>query len=117
MRLELIAQSLGCRLEGDPNTEITGVAGIEEADDHQITFVSNRKYARHARTTGAGAIIVEEAFPALETPTLRTPNPYLTFARAIELFYQPPEPVCGIHPSAVVAASARIGAAATSPTS
>jgi len=113
VRLELIAQSLGCRLEGDPDTEITGVAGIEEADDHQITFVSNRKYARHARTTGAGAIIVDEDFPPLETPTLRTPNPYLAFARTIELFYQPPEPASGVHPSAVIAASARIGADAS----
>jgi len=113
VRLELIAQSLGCRLEGSPDAEITGVAGIEDARPHQITFVSNRKYARHAKTTRAGAVIVEDKFPALEVPTLRTANPYLAFARAIELFYQPPEPPAGADATARVAASAAIGADAS----
>lgn len=110
MRLELIAQSLGCLLQGSPDTEITGVAGIEEAEPTHITFVSNRKYARHARTTRAGAVIVEESFPTIATPTLRTSNPYLAFARAIELFYQPPEPAAGIDPTASIAVSAVVGA-------
>lgn len=109
MKLALIAQSLDCRLEGDPDTEITGVAGIEEADAHQITFVSNRKYARHARTTDAGAVIVADDFPELDTPTLRTSNPYLAFARTIELFYQAPKPAVGIHPTASLADSVVIG--------
>jgi len=109
VRLELIAQSLGCRLEGDGETEISGVSGIEDARENQITFVSNRKYARHARATRAGALIVGDDFPELETPTLRTSNPYLAFARAIELFYQPPEPPGGIDPTARIAPSAEIG--------
>jgi len=109
VRLELIAQSLGCTLDGNPDTEIAGVSGIEQAGPDQLTFVSNRKYARHARTTLAAAIIVGEDFPPLETPTLRTRNPYLAFARAIELFYQPPEPAAGIDRTARIAPSARIG--------
>lgn len=109
MRLSLIAQSLGCRLEGSPDTEIAGVAAIEVARPDQLTFISNRKYVRHAKTTRAGAIILDDDFPALPTPTLRTSNPYLAFARAIELFYQPPEPPAGIDPTARIAASARLG--------
>ena len=71
-----------------PTTEITGVAGIEEAAAGQITFVANPKYAAAAKTTAASAVIVSEDFPAISTGMLRSKNPYLAFARAIDLFYQ-----------------------------
>ncbi len=109
MKLGKIASTLGARLEGDAELEITGVAGIEEAGPGHITFVSNPKYAAAARTTKASAVIVADDFPALATATLRTSNPYLVFAGAIELFYQPPRYAPGIHPTAVVHPSARIG--------
>ncbi|MGH9602521.1 MAG: UDP-3-O-(3-hydroxymyristoyl)glucosamine N-acyltransferase, partial [Terriglobales bacterium] len=67
------------------------------------------KYASAARTTQASAVIVADDFPALAAATLRTKNPYLAFARAIELFYQPPRYAPGVHPTAVVHPSARIG--------
>jgi UDP-3-O-[3-hydroxymyristoyl] glucosamine N-acyltransferase len=109
MKLSALASSLGVRLEnGSPDTEITGVAGIETAGPGQITFISNRKYAAAARTTKASAVIVAEDFPAVSTAMLRSKNPYLDFARALELFYQPPEYVPGIHATAVVHRSARI---------
>ena len=109
MKLEKIADKLGCALTGDPNTEITGVSGIEEAGPSELTFVSNRKYAAAARTSRAGAILVAENFPKLATPTLRTPNPYLAFARSIELFYTPPQRTSNVDSTARVAASAQIG--------
>ena len=109
MKLEVIAEKLGCTLVGDPETEITGVSGIEEAGPDQLTFVSNRKYAANARTAQAGAILVTEDFPKLQTPTLRTPNPYLAFARSIELFYTPPQREANIDRTARIAASASIG--------
>ena len=109
MKLEVIAEKLGCALDGDPETEITGVSGIDEAGPDQLTFVSNRKYAANARTAQAGAILVTEDFPKLQTPTLRTPNPYLAFARSIELFYTPPQREANIDPTARIAASASIG--------
>ena len=64
--------------------DITGVAGIEQAGPGQLTFVANPKYAAAAKTTRASAVIVAEDFPALPTATLRTRNPYLAFARALE---------------------------------
>jgi UDP-3-O-[3-hydroxymyristoyl] glucosamine N-acyltransferase len=109
MKLGKIASTLGVRLEGDPELEVTGVAGIEEAGPGQITFVSNPKYAAAAKTTKASAVIVGDDFPALTAATLRTKNPYLTFARAIELFYEAPAYAPGVHPAAVVHPSARIG--------
>ena len=91
MKLAEIASALGATLEnGDPAAEISGVAGIEEASAGHITFVANPKYAAAARTTSASAVIVSEDFPAISTGMLRSKNPYLTFAKAIDLFYQAP---------------------------
>jgi len=110
MKLSEIASRLGARLEnGSPDTEISGVAGIEEAGEHQLTFIANRKYAAAARTTRASAVIVSEDFPAGAMAVLRSKNPYLAFARALEFFYQPPAYTPGIHPTAVVHPSAKIG--------
>jgi UDP-3-O-[3-hydroxymyristoyl] glucosamine N-acyltransferase len=109
MKLSAIVSALGVRLEnGSPDTEITGVAGIATAGPGQITFISNRKYASAARTTKASAVIVAEDFPAISAAMLRSKNPYLDFARALELFYQPPQYAPGIHATAVVHSSARI---------
>jgi UDP-3-O-[3-hydroxymyristoyl] glucosamine N-acyltransferase len=110
MKLADIATALGARLEnGSPDTEITGVSGIEEAGPGHLTFVANSKYASAAKTAKAGAVIVAENFPLIASPTLRSANPYLAFAKAIELFYQPPTYEPGIHPTAVIHPSAKIG--------
>jgi len=113
MKLSAIASALDVRLEnGSPDTEITGLNGIEQAGPGELTFVSNPKYAAAARTTKAAAVIVAEDFPAIPGAMLRAKDPYLTFARALEIFHQPLRYVPGVHPTAVVHASARIGAQA-----
>ena len=113
MKLSSIASALDVRLEnGAPDTEITGLNGIEQAGPGELTFISNPKYSAAARTTKASAVIVAEDFPAVPTAMLRAKDPYLTFARALELFHQPPPYAPGVHPTAVVHASARIGASA-----
>lgn len=110
MRLTQIASALGVRLEnGSPDTEITGVAAIEQAGAGQLSFVANPKYAAAARNTNASVVIVAEDFPALATAMLRSKNPYLSFAGAIALFHPAPKYVPGIHPTAVIHRSARIG--------
>ena len=113
MRLAQIASALGVRLEnGSPDTEISGVAGIKEAGPGQLTFVANPKYAGAARTTRASAVIVAEDSPAIPAAMLRSKNPYLDFARTIELFYQPPRYEAGVHATAVIHPSAKIGSRA-----
>jgi UDP-3-O-[3-hydroxymyristoyl] glucosamine N-acyltransferase len=111
MKLAQIASTLGATLTGnDPGElEITGVAGIEEAGPSQITFVANPKYALAAKSTRAAAVIVGRNFAEIAVPTLRCDNPYLAFARAIELFYQPPAYAPGVHPSAVIHPSVKLG--------
>ncbi len=112
MKLADLAQHLGATLQGDPATAITGVAAIETAGPGELTFVANPKYATLARTTKASAVLVEPSFPEIPAATLRIENPYLAFARAIELFYQPPAYAPGVHPTAVVAPTAKLGAKA-----
>src|SRR5271169_3613702 len=110
MKLAEIASVLGATLEnGDPEAEITGVAGIEEAATGQITFVANPKYAAAAKSTSASAVIVSEDFPAITTGMLRSKNPYLAFARAIDLFYKAPAYSAGVHPTALIAPTAKVG--------
>lgn len=109
-RLGELAHLLNAELHGgDPLTEIDGVAGIEEAGPHQLTFVANPRYAALARTAHAGAILVEPEFGEIDTPTLRTRQPYLAFARAIELFYHPPAYAPGIDPTARIASTVTLG--------
>jgi UDP-3-O-[3-hydroxymyristoyl] glucosamine N-acyltransferase len=108
VKLSEIAQRLNARLDGS-DCDITGVAGIEQAQPGHLTFVNNPKYASAAKTTKASAVIVDENFPAISAATLRTKNPYLLFARSISLFYQPPKYTPGINPTASISASAKIG--------
>ncbi len=105
-----LAARLGAELHGDPAALINGVAGIEEAAPGDVTFVSNPRYARLARTTRATAVLVEPTFPEVPAATLRLANPYLAFARALALFKQPPAYPPGIHPTAAISETATIGA-------
>ncbi len=110
MKLSAIASALNLRLEnGSPDTDITGLNGIEQAGPGELTFVSNPKYGAAARTTRASAVIVSENFPAIPAPMLRAKDPYLSFAQALELFHAPLRYEPGVHPSAVVHPTAKIG--------
>ena len=115
MRLSEIAARLDCVLKGDGDVDITRVVGIEDAGTGHLTFVSNPKYAAKARTTGASAVIVSPDFPDIPAATLRSGNPYLAFARAVELFYEAPrqdqriDATARIDPSAAIGEGASIG--------
>ncbi|MGB2665120.1 MAG: UDP-3-O-(3-hydroxymyristoyl)glucosamine N-acyltransferase [Candidatus Acidiferrum sp.] len=115
MKLQEIAHKLGCHLEGDPSTDIKGVAGIDHAGAGQLTFLANRRYLPLLKTTRASAVLVEDGVKleredGLEPlAALRSANPYLAFAQALELFYAAPVYAPGVHATAIVAASAKIG--------
>src|SRR5947209_4959488 len=99
MKIGEIAARLGCTVHGDTELDITGVAGLEYANPDQITFLANPKYAPRVKHTRAGAILVTEPVETQIT-SLISANPYLDFARTLEMFYQPPAPARGIHPLA-----------------
>jgi UDP-3-O-[3-hydroxymyristoyl] glucosamine N-acyltransferase len=108
MKLSEIAHHIGAELDGE-DVEITGVAGLGEADSTQMTFLANRLYTPQVYTTRAAAIILSPDFGPCPIPSLRHLNPYLAFAQAIELFYQPPSPPPGIHPAAVIHQTVQLG--------
>jgi UDP-3-O-[3-hydroxymyristoyl] glucosamine N-acyltransferase len=109
MKLSGIATALGCELMGDGNVEIAGVAGMEQAGPSDLTFLANPKYAHKVKQTRAGAVLVARAIDGLNAAQLISSNPYLDHARALGMFYQAPRPPAGIHPTASVASTARIG--------
>ena len=114
MKLGDIASALGCALkgaaQGAADLEISGAAGLEEAGPSELTFLSNPKYAPLVRRTRAAAVLVESAVADCPAALLLSANPYLDFARALALFHPPEKHEPGIHPAAVIADSARIGA-------
>ncbi len=120
MKLALLAEKLGALLTPAPgnnvdsvrNLEITGVAGLEKAGPHEVSFLANLRYSPLAKRTKAAALLVEPNAPEFPVPTLRVANPYLAFARALELFHPTRRFPPGVHTTAVVSPSAKIGARA-----
>jgi UDP-3-O-[3-hydroxymyristoyl] glucosamine N-acyltransferase len=106
--LRQLAEELGCTLRGDGAVEVVRVAGIEDSGPGDLTFVANPRYAKRLSTTRASAVIVS---PDTETPlpSLLSANPYLAFARAVELLHPADPPAPGVHALAVVDASAELG--------
>jgi UDP-3-O-[3-hydroxymyristoyl] glucosamine N-acyltransferase len=108
MKLAEIAARLGCEVRGDGNLDITGIAPIEDAGPGTLTFLANPRYRPYLATTHAAAVIVGREEPDVPIASLRAADPYLAFAQALELFYTPPPLPSGIHPTAVIAGSARL---------
>ena len=115
MKLSELAARLECTVEGDGDIDIRRVAAIEDAGPGELTFFANPKYADALRRTLASAVIAAPAVSGIPCAVLRTPEPYVTFARALGLFANTWRPPAGIHrlalvePGAVVAADASIG--------
>jgi UDP-3-O-[3-hydroxymyristoyl] glucosamine N-acyltransferase len=113
MKLGDLARALGCELRGDGEVEVRGVAPIEDAGPGMLTFLADRRLARALASTGAAAIVLAPDAPEVALPSLRAPQPYVTFVEAVRVLCPaPPRPAPGVHPSAVIAASATVGAGA-----
>jgi UDP-3-O-[3-hydroxymyristoyl] glucosamine N-acyltransferase len=110
LTLEALAEKLGCAYEGDGTTEILGVAALESAQKGDLVFLAKTKLAPLLEKTRASAAILPPAYPFVRLPVLRAENPQRAFAAAAELFHKPYRPAPGIHASAVVAPSAKLGA-------
>ena len=108
-RLGDLAKEIGAHLRGDPEIRIQGVGSLQKAKPGEISFLRGSKYRPYLETTQASAVILA---PEDEAPCaaalLLCENPYLAYAKAARRIFPEPEPPGGCHPSAVVAASARI---------
>lgn len=109
MTLSELAKRLDCRLEGDGALDITGVAGLEQAKPGDLTFFSNAKYAAALVATRASAVIAGDDTPRPSCAVLRSPHPYLAFAKAVEILAPPVRPAPGVHPLASIANGVTLG--------
>ena len=109
LTVEELARLLACRFEGDGRTVISGVAGLENAREGDLVFLGSPKFRKILEGSPAAAAIVPPEEPFRGVPVILSETPQLTFIRAVELFFQPYRPEPGIHSTAVVSPSARIG--------
>src|SRR5216110_3474879 len=110
MKLSEIARALGGELRGDGGVEIVDVAPIEDAPPGTLTFLADRRLAARLATTRAAAVLLPPDAPEVALPSVRVAHPYLAFVAAVELLHPPPpRPAPCVDPSAVIAASARLG--------
>lgn len=119
-RLGDLAERLGAELRGDPALEIRGLATLQEAAAGQLSFLANPQYRKYLAESQASAVLVRAADadalaggrPAAAA-LLVVADPYLAYARLSHLFETRPAVDVGIHPTAVVAASAVVDPSAS----
>lgn len=109
LTVEELARLLACPFEGDGKKKITGVAGLENAGQGDLVFLASPKFRKLLEGSQAAAAIVPPEEPFRGTPVIFSKTPQLTFIRAVEFFFQPYRPEPGIHPTAAVSPTARIG--------
>ena len=123
IRLHDIIAALGGELHGDGNTRVQALAPIESAGADALSFVSHPKYRQLLSATKAACVIVSPDLKGVAIARgacIVSDTPYLYFARltqfwrrAQEAQHPTPSPQGGIHPSAVVDASAHVHPKAT----
>lgn len=108
--LEELAGLIGGKVAGDGSVMISGVSGIREAREGEITFLADSRYDKFLETTRASAVIAG-AVPDGETrPVVLCENPYLTFIKAVQYFVPDKNTYPRtIHPAAVVSDAATLG--------
>jgi UDP-3-O-[3-hydroxymyristoyl] glucosamine N-acyltransferase len=107
--LREIQRRFGGELAGDPETAVDRVATLENAGPNSIAFLANPRYLPRLKDTRASAVIVgEDARNATNLPRIVCANPYAYFARVSALINPEPAPRPGMHPTAVVSASAQV---------
>ena len=115
MTVKHIAALLEGDVIGDPDTEISGVAKIEEATKGLLTFIANPKYEKYIETTAASAVLVGRTFDSskyskLPPAVILLDDPYSSFVVAIGTFLPQKENLAqGIHSTAQIHPSALIG--------
>jgi len=108
--LKEIAVLIDGEVIGDAGTVITGVSGIKEASQGDITFVANPKYIHLLQETGASAIITSRDIASSTKPIIRTDNPSLAFTKVVSLIF--PEEIKhpgGIHPTVILGKDVSLG--------
>ena len=108
--LASLAEHLGLTFSGDGQRELSSIGTLANAGPDQLTFMTGRKYLNDLQQSGAGAVIVPAEFAdSCPVDYLVSDSPYLSYARASQLFDREPRPDAGVHASAVVADGVTMG--------
>jgi UDP-3-O-[3-hydroxymyristoyl] glucosamine N-acyltransferase len=103
-----IAKLVGGEVVGDGNAILKNFAPAERAQSGDLTFAENEDYFARAEQSAATAIIADQRFSSAKQILIRVPNARVAFAKALALFFPEQKFAAGIHPTAVIAASAQI---------
>ncbi|MFL6571986.1 MAG: LpxD N-terminal domain-containing protein, partial [Burkholderiales bacterium] len=110
LTLAEIATRLGGRVAGDPAARVSQVGSLENAAAGEITFLASPKHrAKLAATRASAVILSKEAEDLTPLPRIVCDSPYLYFARVSQLFNPLTSQAPGVHPTATLSPSARIG--------
>ncbi|MFN0080810.1 MAG: UDP-3-O-(3-hydroxymyristoyl)glucosamine N-acyltransferase [Prosthecobacter sp.] len=108
-----IAEQIGGEVVGDGTLMITGIAPADGARVGDLTFAETGRYLAAAEACPASAILVSAGFQSATKVLIRVKNARIGIAKVLPLFFPPETHAAGIHPSAVVDATAVIDATAT----
>jgi UDP-3-O-[3-hydroxymyristoyl] glucosamine N-acyltransferase len=103
-----LAEAVGAKLEGDGALELRGVAAPERAGPHDLIYVEKAKLLDRAAASAALCVIAAENVALPGKTVLRSSQPKVAFAKAAALILERAPIATGIHPTAVVAALAKI---------
>lgn len=110
MHIRELVGLIGAEADEGLDFEVRGLATIEDAGPHDVTFLANAKYVRALRESKAGAVLVGRSFDEeVPTPLLKVDDPYLAFAKALRQFHTYPRPPKGVHPTAILGADVEVG--------
>lgn len=109
MRLGELAERIGGKPEGNTDTEISGVSGLDSVKDGYLTFISSKKYIPDLKSSKASAVITGELIQDIGIPQVIVDDPVFAFIKALELFYARPHHPGGVMPGAYVSERAVLG--------
>jgi UDP-3-O-[3-hydroxymyristoyl] glucosamine N-acyltransferase len=103
-----LAQELQGEVLGDGSVVLTGFAPAVTAKPGDLTFAENEAFFAKAEQSAAAAILVDGPFISASKVLVRVPNARIAFARVLPLFFPEKQFPAGVHPSAILARSAKI---------
>jgi UDP-3-O-[3-hydroxymyristoyl] glucosamine N-acyltransferase len=114
LSIQQINEKLKGILIGNTDSLITGPEQLENASNTQITFIGNKKYAKHWATSNACAAIINEDIdlePGTNKAFIKVKNADIAMAELLELFI-PDSPVFdeAYHSTAIIGNNCKIGA-------
>lgn len=109
MKTSELAHLIGGTVEGSGNIDIIGLSGIESAKSGDLTFATNEENLANAERSGASCVLTDKNVRGSTKCIIRVDNPKLSFLITYNALNVPKGRGSFIHPSAVVAESAKLG--------